>query len=275
MQMKENRNLGGRVFEEDNAVTLLFRSYARIVGLRYIWNTFAKSIYSLEKQDLGNFKELNDDNYAILENLLDKIWFFLEISIDKFPYEFRHLGQKIKEVYLKTFNDERGYYQAIGSLLFMRFIIPAISAPHIYGLTSEEVSEDTQSVLIVACRVLQSLCMLEDDVDDDISLAKGWMEDHFQSYINFVDQLIDVEEVKTRDNAFVVPKSHKDNSLALLFDHTLTNSSAILTYCLKNAKDFDNKQHLEELQEIFQQGMRDLEEYNDMENELMSSESNF
>jgi len=48
-------------------------------------------------------------------------------------------------------------YKAVGGFMFLRFIVPAITAPHIYGLFAEPPDESSQRKLVLLSKVLQNL----------------------------------------------------------------------------------------------------------------------
>jgi len=57
-------------------------------------------------------------------------------------------------------DDENTIYFAVGGLFFLRFVVPSIFAPHVYGLMENPPCQAAQRQLVLISKVLQSVANL-------------------------------------------------------------------------------------------------------------------
>src|SRR5690606_31540839 len=55
------------------------------------------------------------------------------------------------------FNNPESYMKPVGGLFFLRFVCPALTCPHIYGLTQKPPNKYFQRQLILISKVIQSV----------------------------------------------------------------------------------------------------------------------
>lgn len=79
-------------------------------------------------------------------------------SADQIPPEFRILCKQVKSKIATKFDTgNNADYKAVGGFLFLRFICPAITTPHVYGLLEEPPNEMSQRYFVLIAKLLQSL----------------------------------------------------------------------------------------------------------------------
>jgi hypothetical protein len=181
----------GTLFRANEAATKLFSAWAKVVGIRYLWDLFAVPIHELGSS-LGEFnddeKSDSNSNTAVLgatnleldptklgadfdaedlevnvlelQLILQKLLNFICNRVSSVPSPIVH--------FLKFFNDElRKKYEVVGmeytdaqmsaglgSFFFLRFVCPAVTNPHVYGIVKAPPSEGMHRQLIMIGKVL-------------------------------------------------------------------------------------------------------------------------
>jgi len=166
----------------------MFQVYSKIVGLRYIWDTLGGFITELnalseeaakQKQSgsTGSMKsslvidslEMEIDphkmesgeggNNAINKYKLllttQKLFQVIVESVDNVPNELRGIFSHVREKVVARFPAAK--YKAVGAFMFLRFLVPGITSPHMYGLMPVPPNEQTQRNLVLLAKVLQNL----------------------------------------------------------------------------------------------------------------------
>jgi len=185
-----------------------FQVFAKVVGIRYLWETLGpflaelnaatqvkrtptnssssikRSLFDepLEMEIDPNKLGSDDDASGTLNKyklLLTTQKFFQQIigSRDLVPQEIRTVLNHTAESVVKKFPS--GKYKAIGGLFFLRFIVPAITTPHIYGLLPVPPNEPVQRNLVLLAKVLQNLAN---------SATFGAKEAHMAKLNDFVEE---------------------------------------------------------------------------------------
>jgi len=147
----------------------------------------------------GTDAEALEANAYQLQYICNRILNAIFKSKDAIPYEFRKLFSQIKEEILEKFEDEdpNTIYYAVGGLFFLRFVVPAITAPHVYGLLPNPPSESTQRQLVLIGKVIQNIgnmvlpgkkeefmLMMHDYIEGSIPKVKEFYEDIMQPMID-------------------------------------------------------------------------------------------
>ncbi len=68
-------------------------------------------------------------------------------------------------------------YQAVGAFAFLRMVCPAITAPHLYGVMSHPVGEQTQRYLILISKIVTNIANFS---------AISYKEDYMQGMKDFI-----------------------------------------------------------------------------------------
>jgi glycine betaine/proline transport system substrate-binding protein len=265
VQARKAGNTDG-LFSGDSTATLMFRSYARIVGLPYLWHTYARYLFALSHKhitddddiELGEMpkeitlKKRDADSQKKFLVVLDNLWNLTRNSVAQVPFEIKMIAKYIKKTCIKE--GVTDFPKAIGAFVYTRFVCPAISAPHIYGLCPDELSGGTQRLLGEAARVLHQLCEMQKFQDEEEPMNQ-WIEAHLTEAQDLFTNLADVDKSAEQDNALDLPRATKENSLAALYAHALAKSSAITSavQSVPDSKFVDKEQTLSDLEKIFNQ----------------------
>jgi len=110
-------------------------------------------------ENKGANAEAQEANAYQLQYVCNRILSAIFKSRDQIPYEFLQIFSQIKEEINNKFGDDdpNTIYYAVGGLFFLRFVVPAITAPHVYGLLPNPPSESTQRQLVLIGKVIQSI----------------------------------------------------------------------------------------------------------------------
>jgi hypothetical protein len=87
----------------------------------------------------------------------------------------KHLEQKVRPVYVGS------RYKSLGAFMFLRFIVPCVTTPHVYGIFEEPPGDTAQRRLTLLAKVLQNLA-------NEVNFGK---EPHMASLNDFIVQNLD------------------------------------------------------------------------------------
>jgi len=166
------------IFRGNSIASRMFKTYSRLIGLPFLFDILARYIQQLEalngnKENLHPIMNINvevdenkvdnqdlETNSLQLQFVCNKILTSIISSSNQIPREFRVVFDHVKTEVEKKFEEPAVVYNALGGLYFLRFVIPSIFLPHIYGLIPEPPSDTTQRQLTLIAKVLQSIANL-------------------------------------------------------------------------------------------------------------------
>ena len=102
--------------------------------------------------DPSKIKDANidiDQNVFQLAAACQKIFSVIKTGSDKVPMEFRQIFQRMSYSIMDKYGSEDAVMKAVGGLLFLRFITPALTAPHYYGLLQAAPNTVAQRQLVL------------------------------------------------------------------------------------------------------------------------------
>ncbi|ETW06379.1 hypothetical protein, variant 1 [Aphanomyces invadans] len=166
------------LFRSDDYSSRLLSTYAKAVGLRFIHTALAdhiralctdKTKYSCSDFELNIIKDpslsdpaklqRNADNLMqVCQNIVDSIL----NHMDELPLSFVHVCRYLKEKLIERFLDAEDDYDGssspikaiMGGFLFLRFICPAITTPHSYGLLDQIPDASSRRILVLVTKLL-------------------------------------------------------------------------------------------------------------------------
>ncbi len=158
-----NNDGDGTLFRSNSAANKLMKNYAMLIGLPYLFETLAPIVR--EMAAAGRSHELDDslvedgsmanvNRYGLL-SYTQRTLHEITKSVDKMPVQFRMIcNSLIKEVKQRYPGQVQ---QACGNFIFLRFFVPAITAPDMYGLLPEPPTAETRRMLVLVGKSLQNL----------------------------------------------------------------------------------------------------------------------
>ncbi|RQM27694.1 hypothetical protein B5M09_006059 [Aphanomyces astaci] len=166
------------LFRSDDYSSRLLSTYAKAVGLRFIHTALAdhiralctdKATYHSSDFELNVVKdptltdpaklERNAANLmAVCQTIVDSILTHMDDLPLSFVHVCRYLKDKLIERFLDTDDDYDGSSTPIkaimGGFLFLRFICPAITTPHSYGLLDQVPDASSRRILVLVTKLL-------------------------------------------------------------------------------------------------------------------------
>jgi len=168
----------------------MFKFHSKILGIPYLFHTLARFV--LELNTIGDTKNAqsraagshslltldmeldsnkladagNDDadTEANLYQLIlacQKVFSSLQKAIPMIPFEFVEVFASIRDGIINKWPDSSdAIYKAVGGFLYLRFICPALTAPHAYGLLPAPPNQICQRQLVLIGKVVQNLANL-------------------------------------------------------------------------------------------------------------------
>jgi hypothetical protein len=193
----------------------------------------------LDASKANNEENIEANSYQ-LQYICNRMLSAIFKSKEEVPLEFKVIFSLIKEEINIKFLDEdpNTVYYAVGGLFFLRFVVPAIAAPHVYGLLPEPPSESTQRQLILIGKVIQSIGnMVLPGKKEEFMMT---MHDYIESSIPKVKEFYDSIMISTADpgrEAIEIPENIKLNSLAIIYGLFIGRVQQIKE-SLENLKDY-------------------------------------
>ncbi len=252
-----------------------------VVGTKYLYFTLALVINELntmaqkateeaeklnddddKKASLLNFEmevdptKIKDANIDIDQNVFQlaaacqKIFSVIKTGSDKVPMEFRQIFQRISYSIMDKYGSDDAVMKAVGGLLFLRFITPALTAPHYYGLLPNPPNTVAQRQLVLIGKVLQNLANMT-----TLGAKEQFMtnfEDFMQRNIPKIKQLYAAllnpatpfnQKMKLE---LSVPENVRLNSLAMMHTHIVRNEAKLRT-ALQSLPDEERAQAMTSL----------------------------
>lgn len=237
------------LFRAQSYACKMFKVYSKMVGIPYLWKTLGHFINEIAYADasvvMSNRDRLIPQNIEIeidptrlddpsdedinkLQLLLvtSKIFKALIKSIDDFPMGIRvichDIFNQVKEKYPEL------EFKYLGSFIFLRFICPAITAPHSYGLLKEPPSDKVQRQLILVSKILQNLAngIQFGKKEEFMKKMNEFIETNIEKLQEFLEQLVSIDPTILPAEASV-PKNVKTNSLGFLHHHIVNRTDKL------------------------------------------------
>jgi neurofibromin 1 len=243
----------------------MFKFYSKVVGVPYLFNTLARFIVELNTiagskskasqsllsvdmeldasklADEGNDTADTEANLYQLILACQKVFSSLQKAIPTIPFEFIEIFANIRDGIIGKFPDSSdAVYKAVGGFLFLRFICPALTAPHFYGLLPSPPNQIAQRQLILIGKVVQNLANLVRPTAKEAFMLR--LSDFFDKNIPkmlkfYLDVLArwDAPPPSITDQAVNPardpPKVVAENALGSIWNHMYLFKSKVLAEC--------------------------------------------
>eukprot|EP00029_Vermamoeba_vermiformis_P008690 TRINITY_DN413_c0_g1_i2.p1 TRINITY_DN413_c0_g1~~TRINITY_DN413_c0_g1_i2.p1 ORF type:complete len:1681 (-),score=270.20 TRINITY_DN413_c0_g1_i2:53-5059(-) len=248
------------IFRQNSIGSKMFKYYSKLVGTKYLWFTLARVVNELNTVAAKAMKEADrmdsddkgasllqiemevdpnkikdasvdtDQNVYQLALACQKIFTVIKNGDDKVPNEFRQIFARMSYTIMDKFGNEDAVFKAIGGLLFLRYIGPALTAPHYYGLLLEAPNQVAQRQLVLIAKVLQTLANMAtnnkeaymENLSDFINRNKLKVAEFYRSILNTQERA----QAKVKMD-LELPSEVRLNSLAYLHEHIVRNENKI------------------------------------------------
>lgn len=239
------------LFRGNSFTTKLFKNYSRTLALPYLFNCLADVIAGiiLETKEEGP----NEINPSKVEEGVDmtankwqlllssqRIFTAIVRSVESIPSPLRELSLFVANETSKKY--ENYVDRALGGLWFLRFYCPALTAPHLYGLTIEPLSDDVQRQFILLSKILQNLAngVVFGNKEAGMERLNDFINDNKETLSSFFSHLINIE-LKGNESLMIPPRV-KQNSLCSLHSIVTKNFEK-----MKETLDEKTKQELQRI----------------------------
>jgi len=107
----------------------------------------------------------------------------------------------------------------LGGFIFLRFICPALTSPHIYGLVKDPPSTNAQRMLILISKVLQNLAGCKHFKEEYMSPMNEFIDVNKTNLLEFYKEISTLRATKQFLPPIKVPKDVVDGALEGLRAH--------------------------------------------------------
>ncbi|PRP79935.1 hypothetical protein PROFUN_05911 [Planoprotostelium fungivorum] len=234
------------LFRLTSVSTSMFTSYAKINGLEYLWKVLASPIWDIIVQapdgDSPNTETINmevdpdkigqeekdfmDANIYQLLAVLSKIFTRIRKS-DAMSPEFRRILKQIRQLVGERYpNSEQ---KAVGSFMFLRYVVPSIVAPHVYHLLQKPPSASAQRMLVLVSRVMQNLAneTLPSLKAEHMVKLDQFIIDNLPPLHQLYDRITTDVPATAEGPSVVIPETTRDNALAWMHNFIVRNRNKI------------------------------------------------
>ncbi|KLO14454.1 Rho GTPase activation protein [Schizopora paradoxa] len=140
-----------------------------------------------------------DRNIESLVYWCTEFWNSIYAERNSCPPELRQIFHHIRQAVEKRFNDNRVMrWQSVSAFCFLRFIVPGILHPHLFGLCHGMPSPPVQRSLTLIAKALQSLANLNTSARRE-ELLRGGMKEFMQTSLPAMTDYIDVVSTPRHD----------------------------------------------------------------------------
>jgi len=245
------------LFRGNSLATKLFQSYSRLVGLPFLWQVLGPFLMELDDDqgsepseegrhsmsnhsisslslELDPNKMTDKGDADFIENkytlmlITQRLFKLIINNADLLPNEMKVLLAHTAEQVEKKFPEAK--YRAIGGLLFLRFIVPSISAPHVNGIYQNPPGQKTQRNLVLLSKVMQNLANGIKFGNKEAHMAKlnDFIEENIPLLHAYYDQIVEHSPVSPQVAVVDVPQPVKQNALLFSHNQTVTYLEAIV-----------------------------------------------
>ncbi|KAL4243521.1 Ras GTPase-activating protein [Abortiporus biennis] len=140
-----------------------------------------KVAFEIDPARPGKNSKSLEKNVEMLVYWCQEFWRSIYDARDQCPLEMRRLFAHIRKLVekrnrLKGEENRESSWQSVSSFLFLRFIVPAILHPHLFGILPGLVEEPVQRSLTLIAKVIQSLANLNTSVQKE-DFMRGVIKD--------------------------------------------------------------------------------------------------
>jgi hypothetical protein len=262
------------IFRQNSIASKMFKFYSQLVGTKYLFftlgrvvneiNTVAARSIAKDGEESGpslltinmevdpdkvgqNENVDTDQNVYQLALACQKIFSVIIRSVDKVPLEFRQIFVSVRDSVREQFGEASdSHYKALGGFFFLRFICPAITAPHYYGLLPSPPNAVAQRQLVLIAKVLQNLANMSHQTKEKfMQKLRDFINRNVPKMRHFYNALLNpaLRVNQKMQMSLTVPDEVRENALAFMYTHIYRNE-AKLKAVLKEIQDIDKSLRL-------------------------------
>ncbi|KAL5394232.1 hypothetical protein PMIN02_005161 [Paraphaeosphaeria minitans] len=248
--MNNNAKLEANLLFRGN--TLLTKSldfHMKRLGKEYLEETLSDKLREINEKDpecevdpnkVSSQHEL-DRNWRRLINLTEDLWRAIYNSISRCPQELRLIFRHIRACAEDRFGDflRTVQYSSVSGFLFLRFFVPAVLNPKLFGLLKDHPKPRARRALTLIAKSLQGLANMT-----SFGTKEAWMEPmnaflttHHQEFKSYLDNICSISSMVSPSPP--IPPSYS-TPLAILqrLPPTSREGFPSLPYLVDHARNF-------------------------------------
>lgn len=178
-------------------------------------------------------------------------------STSNIPRALREIFVEIDSSAAEKFpGSTEAIYKGLGGLFFLRFVCPAITAPHVYGLLPSPPTEITQRQLVLIGKVIQSIANMSTPNNREGYMAPmcNFIESSLPRIRQFYDNLRCAANISNHSTIYerqiVVPEEVLMNGLAATQGVLVSESNKIIAWSQNQPENIITASQAQELREI-------------------------
>jgi len=200
---------------------------------------------------------LNDDvdtdtNNLQLQLICQKILnVLIKKTLHNIPSPLRQIFVEIdRSVTSKFPGSLEAVYKGLGGLFFLRFVCPALTAPHVYGLLPQPPNEITQRQLVLITKVIQSIANMQPPGKKEkyMEIMGSFIESSIPRIIQFYNNLREAANINIQDESYetqpIVPENVLLNGLASAQRVLVPNATKLKSWAETSFLDPDEQNDL-------------------------------
>ncbi|KAJ3188942.1 Ras GTPase-activating protein 1 [Gaertneriomyces sp. JEL0708] len=220
------------IFRGNSVATKIVDNYMKLIGTEYLHTTLSsliKGIYTSKdscevdptRLPQGKEADLLKRHWKRLLNHVTIFWEAIQNSADRCPIELIAVFSDMADAAGRRFPDAKYKYAAVSGFIFLRFFVPAILNPKLFGLMSDHPDAVTARTLTLIAKILQNLANLSEFEGKEPHMApcNQWIHMNLEPMRAFINRISTPPEGKGTPPC---PKPRVD----------LRRESAILYQCI-------------------------------------------
>ncbi|KAJ3051557.1 Ras GTPase-activating protein 1 [Rhizophlyctis rosea] len=189
------------LFRGNSIATKMVDVYMKLLGMEYLRSTLTsliRGVYTSKfscEVDPNRLPQAKDTSVQVTRNwkrLLTQVtifWEAIQKSVDKIPRELITVFSNIAASAHDKFKEERTKYVSVSGFIFLRFFVPAILAPKLFGIMAEHPDATTSRTLTLIGKILQNLANLSEfeGKESYMSPCNAWIAEQNPTMRQFID----------------------------------------------------------------------------------------
>ena len=232
------------LFRANSPATRAFKFYSKMIGLPYLFKTFAVMLQGIirdindAEEDLKEQKQLDEEssagitlgeidpdnidsrvgdeniNVLTLQLLCQKFLLQIVRSDKNCPGELKHICAFLKSQLDNKFPNS--VYKGVGAFIFLRFYNTAITVPESYGLMENPPEQNVRRQLILISKVLQNLAngVQFGEKEKHMTKLNGFLTSSRPQYEKFINKICD--NTASFSGKVSIPDSSYDAGIAVV-----------------------------------------------------------
>lgn len=236
---KANPGDSSTLFRSNTNITKLFDVYSKITGAEFLYLTLAPVLKELAHADIDleidpkriKTKEAHqqDINAWTLLATNQKVLNALTSSLARTPLQLRLFAELLVSRVSKKYSKDVAV-RAVGSFVFLRFFIPAMTTPKRYELMKENPTKNALRLLILVSKTLLNLAngVMFGNKEPHMVKMNDFLTANREAISEYFEKFADIDP-KTDPPAVHLPPHVYNNAVAFLARFAQDNQETIVT----------------------------------------------